>query len=142
MRWTMKCVHTFGKLSSNKHKTNRISAKLSKNANIAGYQNHVLDDLSDIIENMAPIMGPMMKPTENAMPTNAIALPRFFASDTSVKMAILSDMFPLLSPPTNLASTKIRKFDENAHMMYETAIPTYSRGIQPLRMRSHTKAEW
>lgn len=116
---------TFGKLSWNKNRTNRISAKLSRNANIAGYQNHMLVDLSDSIENIAPIIGPIMNPTENAMPTRAMALPRFFVSDTSVIMAILSDMFPLLSPPTKRASTKIKKFDENAHITYETEIPTY-----------------
>lgn len=96
---------------------------------MAGYQNHMLDDLSDSIENMAPIIGPMMNPTENAMPTNAMALPRFFASETSVMTAMLSDMFPLLSPPTNRASTNIKKFDENAHITYEHAMPTYSMNI-------------
>lgn len=92
---------------------------------MAGYQNHMLDDLSDSIENIAPIIGPMMNPTEKAMPTNAMALPRFFASDTSVMMAMLSDIFPLLSPPTNRANTKMKKLDENAHITYDIEIPTY-----------------
>lgn len=85
----------------------------------------MLVDLSDSIENIAPIIGPIMNPTENAIPTKAMALPRFFASDTSVIMAILSDMFPLLSPPTKRASTKMKKFDENAHITYDNEIPTY-----------------
>lgn len=130
LKWTLSFElstdsYTFGKLSSNKNRMNRISAKLRRNANIAGYQNHMLADLSDSIENIAPIIGPIMNPTENAMPTKAMALPRFFASDTSVIMAILNDMFPLLSPPTKRASTKIKKFDENAHITYDNEIPTY-----------------
>lgn len=82
---------------------------------MAGYINHCCDVLSDSIENVAPIIGPKMKPNENAMPTRAMARPRFLSSDTSVMMAMLSDMFPLERPPTKRAMTKIRKFDETAH---------------------------
>lgn len=101
-----------------------MSAKLSKNANDAGYQNHMLDVLFVYIENKAPIIGPIINPMENAIPTNAIALPRFFKSDTSVMMAILNEMFPLLRPPTNRANTNKKKFDENAQRIYEHEIPS------------------
>lgn len=100
-----------------------MSAKLSKKANDAGYQNHMLDVLSVNIENKAPIIGPMMNPTENAMPTKAMAFPRFFMSDTSVMMAILSEMLPLLRPPTNRAITKMKKFDDIAQSTYDSEIP-------------------
>lgn len=72
---------------------------------------------------MAPIIGPIMKPMENAMPTNAIALPRVFKSETSVIMAILNEMFPLLSPPTKRANTNKKKFEDTAHKIYEHEIP-------------------
>lgn len=75
------------------------------------------------MENRAPIIGPMMNPTENAMPTNAMAFPRFFKSDTSVMMAMLSEMLPLLRPPTNRASTKMKKFDDSAQSTYDSEIP-------------------
>lgn len=84
----------------------------------------MLDVLSVNIENRAPIVGPMMKPIENAMPTNAMAFPRFFTSDTSVMMAMLSEIFPLLRPPINRASTNMKKFDDIAHSTYEHEIPT------------------
>lgn len=101
-----------------------MSAKLSKNANVAGYQNHMLDVLSVNMENKAPIIGPIMNPIEKAMPTNAMALPRFFKSETSVMIAMLSEIFPLLRPPTNRANTNKKKFDDNAHRKYEHEIPT------------------
>lgn len=104
-----------------------MSATLSKRANDAGYQNHILDVLFVYMENIAPIIGPIMKPIENAMPTNAIAFPRFFISDTSVMIAMVSEMLPLLRPPRNRASTKIRKFDDNAQSKYEHEIPTLKR---------------
>lgn len=85
----------------------------------------MLDVLSVNIENKAPIIGPMMNPIENAMPTNAIAFPRFFISDTSVMIAMLSEIFPLLRPPTNRASTKMKKFDDSAQSTYESEIPAY-----------------
>lgn len=103
--------------------TNNTSAALSKNANVAGYQNHMLDVLLMYIEKMPPIIGPMMKPSEKAMPTNAIDRPRCLISDTSVMTAMLKEMLPLLSPPTNRASTNIKKFDDTAHNTYEDAIP-------------------
>lgn len=84
----------------------------------------MLDVLSVYIENKAPIIGPIINPIENAIPTNAMAFPRFFMSDTSVMIAILSEMLPLLRPPTNRASTNIKKFDDNAHSTYEIEIPT------------------
>lgn len=101
-----------------------MSAKLSKKANDAGYQNHMLDVLFVYMENMAPIMGPIMKPIENAMPTNAMAFPRLFVSDTSVMIAMLSEILPLLRPPRNRASTNIRKFDDSAQSKYEHEMPT------------------
>lgn len=85
----------------------------------------MLDVLSVYMENKAPIIGPIMKPIENAIPTNAIAFPRFFKSDTSVMIAILKEMLPLLRPPTNRASTNKKKFDDSAHSTYEHEIPTY-----------------
>lgn len=65
-----------------------------------------------------------MNPIENAMPTNAIAFPRFLTSETSVMMAMLNDILPLLMPPTNRANTNKKKFDDSAHNTYEHAIPT------------------
>lgn len=55
-----------------------------------------------------------MNPSEKAIPTKAIPLPRFFSFDTSVMMAILSEMFPLLRPPMKRANTKMAKFEDNA----------------------------
>lgn len=46
-------------------------------ANIAGNQNHITDDLFAYLENIAPIIGPIMKPSEKAIPTKAIPFPRF-----------------------------------------------------------------
>lgn len=60
---------------------------------------------------------------ENAMPTNAIALPRVFRSDTSVIIAMLNEMFPLLRPPTKRANTNKKKFDDIAQRIYEHEIP-------------------
>lgn len=100
-----------------------MSAKLNRNANAAGYQNHILDVLSVYIENKAPIIGPIMKPIENAIPTNAIAFPRFFKSDTSVMIAMLNEILPLLRPPTKRASTNKKKFDDIAQRTYEHEIP-------------------
>lgn len=98
----------------------RNTAKKSKSAtanviaNIAGNQNQFADVLSENLENIAPIIGPIIKPNENAMPTNAIPLPRFFEFDTSVIIAILKEILPLLRPPTNRANTNKPKFDEIA----------------------------
>lgn len=75
------------------------------------------------MENKAPIIGPIINPMEKAMPTNAIALPRFFKSDTSVMIAMLSEILPLLRPPTKRASTNKKKFDDNAQSTYEHDIP-------------------
>lgn len=50
----------------------RKSAAAKLIANIAGNQNQTSEDLSDIFENIAPIIGPMMKPSENAIPTKAL----------------------------------------------------------------------
>lgn len=124
---------TFGKLSSKSEATKSTSATLSRNANIAGYQNHVLEDLSDIIENIAPIIGPTMKPSEKAIPTKAIPLPRLRTSETSVMIAMLSEMLPLLKPPTNRAKTKSRKFDDIAQIKYEHEIPICNWEISWLR---------
>lgn len=55
----IKSFQTFGKLSLKQHNTNRMSAELSRNANMAGYQNHMLDDLSENFEKIAPIIGPI-----------------------------------------------------------------------------------
>lgn len=90
---------------------------------MAGNQNHDPDPLSEVIAKIAPIIGPMMKPSEKAIPTNAIPLARFFAFETSVMTAILSDIFPLLNPPTNRAKTKRAKLFENAHNKYDNDIP-------------------
>lgn len=116
-------VQTLGKLSSKNTRINSRSAKLSTNANIAGYQNQVLDVLSANIENIAPKNGPKRNPSENAIPTRAIALPRLLTSDTSVIIAMLNDILPLLMPPTKRAITNMRKFDETAHITYEHEIP-------------------
>lgn len=50
---------------------NRKSAAAKLIANIAGNQNQTSVDLSDILENIAPIIGPIMKPSEKAIPTKA-----------------------------------------------------------------------
>lgn len=83
----------------------------------------MLVDLFEYIENKAPIIGPTIKPIENAIPTNAIAFPRFLISETSVIIAILNDIFPLLRPPTKRANTNSRKFDDIAQSMYEHEMP-------------------
>ena len=115
---------TLGNVSVRYKYTKDTSAMAKVKANMAGYQNHVLDVLSDMRENMAPIIGPIMKPREKAIPTRAIPLPRFFSSETSVMIAMLSDMFPLLKPPMKRARTNIWKFDDIAHNAYEQAMPT------------------
>lgn len=94
-------------------------------AKIAGNQNQVSDVLSEYLEKIAPIIGPIMNPNEKAIPTKAIPLPRFFSFDTSVMMAILRDMLPLLNPPTKRASTKMAKFVDNAQTPYEAAMPNW-----------------
>lgn len=99
---------------------------LRTKANIAGYQNQLLDVLSEYMENIAPIIGPTMKPIENAIPTKAIARALAFVSDTSVIMAMLNEIFPLLRPPTKRANTKIKKFDDIAHNTYENEIPIWN----------------
>lgn len=118
-------VHTFGKLSSKNRQMNKMLIKLNIKANVAGYQNHILDVLFVYIENKAPIIGPIINPIENAIPTNAIALPRVFKSDTSVMIAMLNEILPLLSPPTKRAKTNKKKFDDTAQRTYEHEIPNY-----------------
>lgn len=92
-------------------------------AKIAGYQNQMAVVLSENFENIAPIIGPTINPNENAIPTNAIALPRVFVFDTSVIIAMLNDILPLLKPPTKRAITNIAKFFDIAHKPYDDAIP-------------------
>lgn len=92
-------------------------------ANIAGNQNHITEDLFAYLENIAPIIGPIMKPSEKAIPTKAIPFPRFWWFDTSVIIAMLKEMLPLLMPPTNLAKTNNAKLFDIAHNPYEKATP-------------------
>lgn len=66
------------------------------------------------------------------MPTNAIALPRVFRSDTSVMIAMLNEMFPLLRPPTKRASTNRKKFDDMAQRIYEHEIPNWKLKINKM----------
>lgn len=73
--------------------------------------------------NNAPIVGPAMKPTEKATPTSAIPNARVLTLETSVITDMQRDMFPLLMPPTNRASTKSAKLLEKAHRRYDNAIP-------------------
>lgn len=54
---------------------------------------------------------------------HTIPIPRVFIVDTSVIIAILSDTFPLLIPPKNLASIKIAKFVDSAQSTYDNIIP-------------------
>lgn len=83
----------------------------------------MLVTLFDHIENMAPIIGPTMNPNENAIPTKAIAFPRFFVSEESVIIAMPREMFPLLKPPTKRARTNSWKLEDIAHKTYEHAMP-------------------
>lgn len=78
-------------------------------ANMAGNQNQCALVLSANRENIAPIIGPTINPNEKAIPTNAIAFPRFCWLETSVITAIQIEILPLLKPPTKRASTKSRK---------------------------------
>lgn len=107
---------SFGNVSFKNTNTNRTSVITSVIAKIAGNQNQILADLSEKWANAAPIIGPTMKPNEKAIPTSAIPLPRFFAFDTSVIMAILSEILPLLRPPTKRANTNNVKFVDIAHI--------------------------
>lgn len=90
------------------------SATANVIAKIAGNQNQFDDVLSENLANIAPIIGPIIKPNENAIPTKAIPFPRFFEFETSVIIAMLNEILPLLRPPTNRANTNKPKFDEIA----------------------------
>ena len=48
-----------------------MSATTRHKANIAGATNQLSADLSENFEKIAPINGPNINPSENAMPTNA-----------------------------------------------------------------------
>ena len=109
-------ILTFGKVSLRHNPINNKSATDRAKANIAGNQYHALTVLSANIANVAPIIGPTIKPNENAIPTSAIPLPRLAALETSVIMAILNDMLLLLRPPTNRAKANKAKFWETAQM--------------------------
>lgn len=62
---------SFGKVSFKKHVKNNISAQTTVNVNIAGSTYKVPLDDSDCLENIAPMTGPTMKPTEYATPISA-----------------------------------------------------------------------
>lgn len=71
----------------------------------------------------APMVGPIIKPKENATPTKAMARLRIRVLETSVIMDMAMEMLPLLKPPIKRAKTNIAKFRERAHNKYDKAIP-------------------
>lgn len=124
-------LHLIGRLS---FKLRIIYNKLlvaSNKANKAGTMYHVSFLLSfEAHAKNAPIIGPIINAIEKAIPTRAIAFPLFSRDVTSDIMAIDILIFPLLIPPTNLASTNMPKFLENAHNKYDRVIPIKHKSIK------------
>lgn len=116
---------TLGRVSRKQKVSSRTSLSASPRANREGSTNQAppLALLFENMANMAPIMGPTMKPSEKATPTRAMPRPRFRTLDTSVMTLMQSDMLPLLMPPTTRAITNKAKLLENAQIRYESAIP-------------------
>lgn len=108
--------YTFGKVSLKQTQKKIKSVTANVKAKMAGYTNQSPSDFFAHAAKAAPINGPIIKPSENAIPIRAIPFPLCFIEHTSAIIAILKDTFPLLIPPTNLANTNKNKLLDSAHI--------------------------
>lgn len=111
-------VLTWGRVSRKQKSRSSTSPRANPSASNEGRTNQAppLAVLFENMANMAPIMGPTMKPNEKATPTSAMPRPRVRTLDTSVITLMQSDMLPLLMPPTIRASTNSAKLLEQAQI--------------------------